>query len=373
MSINKIRVIFFVGGIFSGGKERRLLELLCYLKKNDEYEMLLITTSSEVHYDKFLELNIVMLDISRDKQISKYRYPIELIKICKNFRPHIIHTWGRFQTFYALPSKLLLRLPLINGQVTNASPIKSIILRLVDKVNFYFSNQIIANSKAGIKIYKAPAKKTTLIYNGFNMDRFQNLKSDKKIKEFYGINKPYVILMAATFSKNKDQNRFFELAEYVSKQRDDIMFISAGFYELQDPNVIQTLNKYQAHPNIKIMGMVKEIESLINIVDIGVLFSNSKVHGEGLSNSILEYMALGKPVIANHSGGTEEIVINQFNGLLVREESLEQIAATIIHWLESPEKRNELGKNGQHMVRTNFTIEKMGQSYVNLYKMPCKN
>ena len=46
-----------------------------------------------------------------------------------------------------------------------------------------------------------------------------------------------------------------------------------------------------------------DIESIINIFDIGILATFT----EGISNSIIEYMALAKPVIATDGGGTSEI------------------------------------------------------------------
>ena len=54
------------------------------------------------------------------------------------------------------------------------------------------------------------------------------------------------------------------------------------------------------------LGKIANVENIINIFDIGILITNSKVHGEGVSNSIIEYMALGKPVIATRGGGTDQ-------------------------------------------------------------------
>ena len=65
------------------------------------------------------------------------------------------------------------------------------------------------------------------------------------------------------------------------------------------------------------LGKRSNVESIINIFDVGILLTNSKVHGEGISNSIMEYMALGKPVIATRGGGTNEVVIEGENGYLI--------------------------------------------------------
>ena len=61
-------------------------------------------------------------------------------------------------------------------------------------------------------------------------------------------------------------------------------------------------------------GKQKHVESIINIFDIGVLCS---CYGEGISNTIMEYMALGKPVIATDCGGNKEIVVHNVTGFLI--------------------------------------------------------
>ena len=56
----------------------------------------------------------------------------------------------------------------------------------------------------------------------------------------------------------------------------------------------------------------------MNIFDVGILLTNSMEHrGEGISNSIIEYMALAKPVVATRGGGTNEVVIDGQNGYLI--------------------------------------------------------
>src|SRR5690606_6241339 len=89
---------------------------------------------------------------------------------------------------------------------------------------------------------------------------------------------------------------------------------------------------------------------------------------EGISNSIIEYMALSKPVVANDAGGTREVVVNNETGYLIQKESLEQIAKLINNMLEKAELRCKVGQCGQFMIQHQFALDRMGASFESIYK-----
>ena len=119
---------------------------------------------------------------------------------------------------------------------------------------------------------------------------------------------------------------------------------------------------------IKLLGRQYNVESFISISDIGVLTTNSKVHGEGISNSILEYMALEKPVIASSGGGTNEIVEDQSTGFLISPASPEELSEKIEILLNSAELRKKMGIAGKQRINNIFSIEKMVHHYISIYK-----
>ena len=114
-----------------------------------------------------------------------------------------------------------------------------------------------------------------------------------------------------------------------------------------------------------IYDQISNVEELVNSCDIGVLFSNMQT-GEGFSNTIMEYMALSKPVIATKAGGTHELVANNLSGFLV-DNNIALIVEKIIGLLDSEIQRKELGKKGFEIINESFTIEIMGVKYVELY------
>jgi glycosyltransferase involved in cell wall biosynthesis len=114
--------------------------------------------------------------------------------------------------------------------------------------------------------------------------------------------------------------------------------------------------------------MRSDVESIINAFDIGILLTDLERHGEGISNSIMEYMAAGKPVIATDGGGTREIVIDGETGFLVPQKSPERVAETIDKLLNDDELRRNMGLMGKQMIQREFNIHRMTSEHVELYE-----
>src|SRR4051794_7764312 len=112
----KSRIIFFIGSLKGGGKERRLIELLTYLQSKEQYELMVVVTDPMIEYPSFYQLNITYQVISKSWKKNDLTIFYKFYKKCKQFKPHIIHTWGRMQSFLALPAVIALGIPLVNGQ-----------------------------------------------------------------------------------------------------------------------------------------------------------------------------------------------------------------------------------------------------------------
>ena len=102
----------------------------------------------------------------------------------------------------------------------------------------------------------------------------------------------------------------------------------------------------------------------MNICDFTVL----STYTEGISNSIMESMALGIPVIATDGGGTPEIIIDGENGILIPPKSPQILAEKMTDLLNNSEKVEYLGKNAIRQIKENFSIDKMIDEFILLYK-----
>ncbi len=360
----KMRILFFIESLHAGGKERRLVELLSYLKNNPKLELFLVLTKHDIHYKIFLKLGIPYVILERESLVKNLQIFYKFYKICKSFNPDIIHTWGNIVSFYSLPTVILQKIFLVNSQISNAPRkiSKCSKLYIMSKINFAFSKLILSNSVAGLKSYNIKTKKGKVIYNGFDLRRFKNLPDKNKVKLKYEITTPYLLIMVASFSEMKDYNKYIDVAKEISSIRKDVTFLAvgSGIYLEKMKNRVQN----EHIPNVSFTGKLDYVEPLISISDIGILFSPN---GEGISNSIMEYMALEKPVIASDSGGTKEIVKHDVIGYLITNESPRKIAELIDGLLNNSKKRLKMGRTGGKLIMESFTIDRMGREFEDVY------
>lgn len=358
----KIKVLFFIDGFLTGGKERRLLELLRILHDIIDYKVAVIHSNFEYDIPINIKERIIQLKKSSKKDIKPF---FDFYRICKDFNPDIIHTWANMVTFYSLPAKILLKKRLINSQITDAPPFlgKFSFYDITIKINLFFSDLILSNSFAGLEAYKAPSNKSKVIYNGVNLDRFSRLENKELVRRRFGINTKYAVIMVASFSEHKDYDLFINVAEAFATKTEDVSFLAVGdgtnFERIKQKAVNKQIQ------NIIFTGKLDNVESLINTADIGLLFSPN---GEGISNSIIEYMALGKPVVANDKGGNKEIVKNEVNGFLVTNNSVDEIVALVISLLKNAEMMKKMGEEGKKLINTKFTVERMGAEFLEIYR-----
>jgi glycosyltransferase involved in cell wall biosynthesis len=361
-----MKILFFLDKFGPGGKERRVVELLKGLSKDPEIKMELVVMDTEIHFKAVFDLKIPVHYLIR-KSKKDFGVFHKLYKICKKFRPDFMHTWDSMTSVYSAPICLLLRIKLINSMITNTL-IKGDYLNkywLRARLTFPFSTLIVANSKAGLSSYHAPERKSIFIYNGFDSKRLNNLQEKKEIISKYNIETRYSVIMVAMFKDTKDYHTYFACAENTLKKRNDITFIAIG----DGVNLEKYKNLVQKNniSNVKILGRQSNVESIINVCDIGIMCTNSLLQGEGISNSIMEYMALGKPVIATEGGGTSEIVDHNVTGYVIPPQNPELLSNYICGLLDNLEIRERMGVLGKNRIEERFSIELMLEKYLRIY------
>lgn len=115
--------------------------------------------------------------------------------------------------------------------------------------------------------------------------------------------------------------------------------------------------------NVRLLGHREDVPVVLAALDLFVLSSIS----EGLSNTILEAMATGLPVVATRVGGAEEIVVHGRTGLLVPPSDPEALAAALTWMAAAPAERAEMGRRGRERAVCEFRLERMVREYEELY------
>ena len=362
-----MKILHFTDSLRAGGKERQLVELLKGLSLHKDIICELAIMSHNIHYTAVNNLGIKKHYLIR-KNKKDPRILVKLYKLCKEFKPDIIHSWDSMTSVYAVPVAKMLGIKLINGMIRDSAPLKLFGKAHVrSKITFPFSDRVVANSNAGLKAYNAPVRKSMCIYNGFDFNRIRNLQDKNTVRRKFNINTEKVVGMVATFSNNKDYDTFITAAQSILQARENVTFLAIG--DGVNLEKCRKLVKTQFQDRFRFLGKQNNVESIINIFDVGVLSTNTKVHGEGISNSIMEYMALGKPVVATNDGGTSEIVVDKQTGYLVPSGSPDILANKVESLLEDPETAKQMGEAGRKRLLEVFSLDIMTQKLAELYEV----
>jgi len=350
----------------AGGKERQLVELVNGLILKENIQFNVITLKDGIHYKKIHDFGVTIHFLQRRRKIDP-TVSRGIYEICKAFEPDIIHSWDLVTTTHALPIAKILGIKFINGSIRNATKTNAFSKPwIVSKLTMPFCEAVITNSRAGLKAYPVPTQKTYCIHNGFDVSRIRHLRSPREIKKMYGITDGKIVGMVARFEDRKDYDSYIFCAEKILSERNDVTFIAAG----DGRNLPRCRNMINSQFKDKIIftGRQDEIESIIQLFDIGVLTTNNVLHQEGIPNSIMEYMALGKPVLATDSGGNSELVAHQKTGFLIGAFDVAELASKMTFLLENDEIRHAMGEAGRKKIMNEFRSEKMVGNYLKLYK-----
>jgi sugar transferase (PEP-CTERM/EpsH1 system associated) len=110
-------------------------------------------------------------------------------------------------------------------------------------------------------------------------------------------------------------------------------------------------------------GERQDIAELMRSLDCFVLPSLA----EGISNTILEAMASGLPVIATEVGGNADLVVQGESGLLVPSNDPEALARSLVQLATAPVLAKSMGRAGRQLAEEKFSMAAMVATYQGLY------
>jgi glycosyltransferase involved in cell wall biosynthesis len=357
-----MKILYFIDCLASGGKERRLVELIKGLTRKDDVTVDLVLMSRDVHYKDIFGMNVSIHYLIRKsrKDLSVFA---GLYRICREVKPDIVHSWDSMTAVYSAVVCKLLGIKIVNGMVNDCPDNRKLFRKplLRARLTFPFADLVVGNSLAGLTAYKAPVKRSLVINNGFDFRRTDNLESPETWREALGITTRFAVGMVASFSDFKDYPTFYRGAHLVLHERKDVTFIAIG--KDTDSEMSARLVDPQYSEYFKLLGKRSDVESMIRLLDIGVLITFT----EGISNSILEYMASGKPVIATLGGGTAELVIDGGTGYLIRQSDPQELARRISEILDDDKLRQEMGARGKLRIGEEFSLDRMISRFYEAY------
>jgi glycosyltransferase involved in cell wall biosynthesis len=126
----------------------------------------------------------------------------------------------------------------------------------------------------------------------------------------------------------------------------------------------QLIRHYGLEGRVLMQPAVNDVTAYLFSADIFVMPS----HFEGLSNSVLEAMACGIPVIVTRVTGNKELVKDGFNGLLVEPRNTEQLTEVLAYLIKNPDKGAALGRHARESVEANYDLSVIAERYITLYQ-----
>lgn len=115
---------------------------------------------------------------------------------------------------------------------------------------------------------------------------------------------------------------------------------------------------------VTLLGARSDIPALLRSMDVFMLTSLN----EGISNTILEAMSSGLPVIASRVGGNPELVVDGVTGLTYPVDAPAELERAMLHYIDDPGSRATHGDAARARVVRDFSLDAMMARYADLYR-----
>ena len=356
-----MKLLFVIDVFGLGGKERRCLQLIKGLNQLGVRNIHLIIIDNIVGYPEIykLDVQVHILDRKRRMELS---IPWRIYKLIRDIKPDVVLSWSLMSSFWVSLLRIVHRFNVIHAYVTNnRKPVRYSVGNLTRRLSLLHSAWIVGNSAIGLQTYQIPERKAQLIYNGFDFSRIERLKDPQSVRQEFAVKTEYMICMIGRMTTAKDFQTYINAARLVHEENKEVTFLAVGSGPLLEQFSEQLTRQETRY--IIFTDQRADIEDIIHATDISVLCSPS----EGISNVILESMALGKPVIATATGGTPEIVEDGITGYLYRHQDSVQLKELILDLLSDRDKRIRFGANGRKSAQTKFSLEEMTHRFYALF------
>ena len=360
----KPAVLQLIDSFNQGGSERQALQLTRLLHDSGRYDVHLACLSPEGSLRETVN-DLDLGDIPSFPLTSFYdqnavRQLRRFVRWVKSSRIDILHTHDFYTNVFGMSGGRLARLPIRVASMRETAGMRSVAQAHVQRFIYSLSHHIIANSNAVREKLIADgtsAEKVTVVYNGLDVRRLETHASRSESLATLGlppdqIQRRFISIVANMRHEVKDYPMFLRAARQVKEVVPDAAFLLAGEGELS-VSLRALAREFGIDDSTFFLGRCENVAELLSISEICVLSSKA----EGFSNSILEYMAAGRPVVVTDVGGAREVVTEGETGHLVPSGADEAMAERLIDLLRNPEKARAMGAEGKRVVGEKFSCE----------------
>jgi L-malate glycosyltransferase len=349
-------VLVMVDSFDMGGAETQTLLLTRLLLQQGRYGVYLACLRREgILLPQVKELGLTEIPEFRLTSFYDANMAVQLRRFVSFLRKNqidVVHPQSFYTNVFSITGAALARVPARIAFRGDTGGWRNEAQEFVERWSYRLAHAIHANSEAVKKFLireGVPAKKIVTVYNGLDMRRVSLPSSTTRsdVLDQFGLPKDrlFVTLVANMRHEIKNHRMFMRMAAQVHKANPNVGFILAGEGELT-----ADLRAYAAELGLAdstfFIGRCDDVARLLFVSDICVLTSRA----EGFSNSILEYMAAERPVVATDVGGASEAIVEGVTGYLVPSDDDKTMADRINTLVNDLPSAQEMGRRGRERV-----------------------
>ncbi|MCP4350577.1 MAG: glycosyltransferase [Desulfobacterales bacterium] len=363
--MKKIRIMHLIHELGAGGAENGIINQVNHINPN-LFETSVCTFIRGGSQTGRLNRSRTSLFELGKKDGNDITLPFRLGKLLMKWKPHILHThaWGTLCE--GLFGAKLSNIPVIvHGEHGTIQQKKTNIY--VQRLVWGFTDQVLSVSHEHAKELAAtigyPRQKIRVVINGVDTERFSRKKENKIIRDSLGIKKDDVVIgTLGRLVPVKNQSLLIKAFAVLTERFPNIKLMLVGDGPLKD-DLTELANSLGLSSQVIFPGRRSDTPEMLNCMDIFALTSLS----EGMSNTILEAMSSGLPVVATNVGGNPELVDDDVTGILVQSDNGKALADAFTALTENPDTRKDMGRSGRKRVENLFSLEAMVRNYEKLY------
>jgi len=329
-------------------------------------------------------VQVIPLEMTRKiTPIKDLQALFKLYKIFKQEKPRIVHSHtpkaGTLSMIAAKMAGVPHRLHTIAGlPLLEASGIKRKILDFVEVITYKCATKIYPNSN-GLKSIILENKytkneKLKVIGKGssngidtsfFNPELIPDTKITTLKKEFGIKDDDFVFLFVGRLVKDKGVNELIKSFKNIVSSHKNSKLLLVGPYEKElDPLLAETIDSIENDSNVIHAGWQNDVRPFFSIADVFVFPS----YREGFPNVVMQAGAMGLPCIVTDINGSNEIIENGTNGVIIPTKDTEELTKNMSLLYNDRSKLKELSKNTRKVIRERYERTFIWQELLKEYK-----
>jgi len=234
------------------------------------------------------------------------------------------------------------------------------------KATDYFIFTSESNCTRFISVWPEIMEKSSIIYGGLDLELFQPMKKSEKLLEQLKIDpKTKIVGFIGRLSKTKDIPTFVRAASLIKYALPEIKFIISGReVSVSIDEIKKMANALNLSDSLIVFDKHDPVQEVISLIDVGVISSNDS---EAISRIGMEYIAMGKPVVATDVNVLPEIIQDGKNGFITNTEDPHSMAEAVIKLLSDDDLYRTIADNNINDSKNRFDYLKAAEETFAIY------